>query len=245
MFGSQGSRRDRDLEARLRAERATPGDELVRAISRRVGPRPTGVPRLALAGGLSAVMLLALGSVGGISYAANAAKEAAHVVRKAVAPKAGQKAIVVKGISAGGDQYQPGYGFGDPNHNHAGPPGQERAGGEAAPPLRARAAGPLAKTVNTTVSIDEQAALFISVVDSAGTPLLLTQESKRGGSKVGAGIAGPQTKFIRYTLLVPRAFPLALRIPANLLEAGKTYSIRIVAIDADGNRSELRIPFVA
>ena len=25
---------------------------------------------------------------------------------------------------AGGDQYRPGYGFGDPNHTHYGPPGQ-------------------------------------------------------------------------------------------------------------------------
>jgi len=241
MFGSRRGHRFDRVEERLRAGRPEAPFELVRAVSRRIGVRPTGVPRLALAGAMTLVLVVALGSVGGISYAANAAKEAAKVVQQAVSPSG---AISVLGISAGGDQYRPGYGWGDPNRNHTGPPGLGRRGGEAAPPLRARrTADGRARTVGTTVTFDEQAALFISVIDANGRPLLLTQQSSRGGSRIGQGVQGPQTKFIRYTLLVPRAVPLSLRIPANLLRAGRQYSIRVVAIDPDGNKSRLLIPF--
>ena len=244
MFGSRRGHRFDRVEERLRAERPEAPFELVRAVSRRIGVRPTGVPRLALAGAMTLVLVVALGSVGGISYAANAAGGALNVVRKAVVPQAKKQAIAIQKISAGGDQYRPGFGFGDPNHNHTGPPGLQRAGGEAAPPLRARrTADGRARTVTTTVSFDEQAALFISVIDAEGRPLLLTQQSSRGGSRIGQGVQGPQTKFIRYTLLVPRAVPLSLRIPANLLRAGQQYSIRVVAIDPDGNRSTLLVPF--
>ena len=241
MLGSRRGNRFLRVEERLRAERPEAPFELVQSVSRRIGVRPTGVPRLALAGAMTLVLAAALGSVGGISYAANAAKGAAKVVQRAVSPSG---AISVLGISAGGDQYRPGYGWGDPNRNHTGPPGLGRRGGEAAPPLRARPTPDgRARTVGTTVTFDEQSALFISVIDAQGRPLLLTQRSSRGGSRIGQGIQGPQTKFIRYTLLVPRAVPLSLRIPANLLRAGRQYSIRVVAIDPDGNKSTLLIPF--
>jgi hypothetical protein len=188
---------------------------------------------------MTLVMVVAVGSVGGISYAANAAKQAARVVQKAVSPSG---AIAVQGISAGGDQYRPGYGFGDDNHNHTGPPGLQRSGGEAAPPVRSREAPDgKAKLVSFRFRIDEQAALRIHVLDADGKALLLTQK----GSKVGTGIDGPQTKTIRYTVRVPRSIPITLRIPANLLRAGETYTVRVVATDPDGNRSEILIPFVA
>lgn len=245
VFGSRHSRKLGKLEAELRRQRPEARDELVRSISGRVGARPTGVPRLALAGSMTALLLVALGSVGGISYAANAVNGAVKVVKKAVAPTAGQGAVVISGFSSGSDQYRPGYGWGDKNHVHTGPPGLNRRGGEAAPPLRARPAGPKARSVVTDVTVTEQATLFISVLDKNAKPLLLTQDSKRGGSNVGEGIDGPQTKFIRYTVLVPRAVPVALRIPSNLLVRGETYRIRVVAVDVDGTKSTLIIPFVA
>lgn len=232
------SGRQRRLERRLKEERPEAPGTLVRAISGRVGVRRSGVPRLALGGAMTALMLVALGSVGGISYAANAAKEAAKIVQKAVSPSG---AITVSGISAGGDQYRPGYGFGDPNHNHTGPPGLKRQGGEAAPPIRSRrAADGKGKLVSFRIQIDEQAALRIHVLDADGTPILLTQK----GSKLGAGLEGPQTKTIRYTVRVPRSIPITLRIPANLLQAGETYTVRVVATDPSGGRSEILIPFV-
>ena len=239
------ARRDRELEGMLRAARPAPRDELVRSISRRVGTRPTGVPRVALAGALSSVMLVALAAVGGIGYAANAVSGAASVVKQAIGVSAPTQGIAIKGISAGRDQYRPGYGWGDTNHNHDGPPGLQRRGGAAAPPLRAQPAGSLARTVTATINLSEQALLFISVIDARGRPLMITQSSKRGGSVVGTGVSGMQTKFIRYQVLVPRAIPMRLRIPSSLLVAGRTYRIRVVAFDPDMNKSTLLIPFRA
>lgn len=237
-------RSERHLEVRLRAERPVPGLELVEAVARRVGPRPVlaGRRRFAFAGALTAAMLGALASVGGISYAASAARSAAEVVKEAVAPTGQKAAIGVFGINSGGDQYRPGYGFGDPNHTHTGPPGLQRPGGAAAPPLRTRRAPDgKARLVSFSIRLDEQAALRIHVLDPDGRLLLLTQR----GSKVGAGIRGPQTKTIRYTVRVPRSIPITLRIPANLLKPGELYQVRVVATDPSGQRSEILIPFTA
>jgi len=232
------ARNHRRLERRLRTERPEAPGELVRSLAARAGTRRTGVPRLALGGAMTLVLAVALGSVGGISYAANAAKEAAKVVQKAVSPSG---AISVLGISAGGDQYRPGFGFGDPNRNHTGPPGLTRSGGQAAPPIRARRSDDRkAKLVSFRFRIDEQAALRIHVLDPDGRPLLITQR----GSKVGNAVSGKQTKTIRYTVRVPRSIPITLRIPANLLRAGEVYSVRIVAIDPSGLRSEILVPFL-
>jgi len=248
MTGLRDFLRNRAALAGLAASRPEPSRELVGSIllriERDVRARRSTRARTVLAGGLTATLAAALFTVGGVSYAATAAGGALNVVRQAVGPQAGRQAVVVKGISAGGDQYRPGFGFGDPNRNHTGPPGLQREGGDAAPPLRGRAARDgLAALVGTNVTFDEQCSLFISVIDEDGTPLLLTQQSKRGGSAVGNRVTGPQTKFIRYTLLVPRSVALRLRIPINLLRPGRTYRIRIVAFDVTGNRSELRIPF--
>lgn len=59
------------------------------------------------------------------------------------------------------------------------------------------------------------------------------------------GVADAQTTFIQYAVLVPRTIPMTLRIPANLLKRSTTYRLRIVAIDPQGNRSTLLIPFRA
>jgi hypothetical protein len=238
-------RSERQLEARLRAERPVPRPELVEAVARRVGPRPVlaGRRRFAFAGALTAVMLAALASVGGISYAASAARSAAEVVKAAVVPTGQKAAIGVYGINSGGDQYRPGFGFGDPNHNHTGPPGLTRSGGEAAPPLRTRSVPDgKARLVSFRIQIDEQSALRIHVLDPDGRPLLLTQK----GTTIGGGkVTGPQTKTIRYTVRVPRSIPITLRIPANLLTPGATYKVHVVATDPSGQRSELLIPFTA
>ena len=114
-------------------------------------------------------------------------------------------------------------------------------GGEAAPPIRARRSGDRkAKLVSFRFRIDEQAALRIHVLDANGRPLLITQK----GSRVGNAVSGRQTKTIRYTVRVPRSIPITLRIPANLLKPGEVYSVRVVAIDPSGQRSEILIPFI-
>jgi hypothetical protein len=242
---------DHDLNAPLGGLRVEAREDFVEGLLARIEfasrPVPKRWPKAVAAGGVSAAMVAGLATVGGVSYAATAVTHAVKVVAAPATHKAPRQAITLSGLTAGGDQYRPGYGFGDPNHNHDGPPGLTRAGGENAPPLETRpAAGGLAKVAGTTVTFDEQAHLYISVVDQNGTPLLLTQQSKRGGTSIGGtGVGGPQTKFIQYVVRVPRPITFGLRIPENLLASGGVYRIRIVAIDPQGNKSTLLVPFRA
>ena len=242
--------RDRRIERQLRAARPQPGKELVESLAaqmRGTRARAYGRARIAFAGALTAGLLVALASVGGIGYAASSATQAVKVVKRVLVPSAAQRTIVVRGLSSGGDQYRPGYGWGDPNHNHSGPPGLTRSGGAFQPLLTARTVDKgTAKTIAFKVNLDEQAHLWISVLSPRGKALVLTQKSKRGGTKIGNRfVKGKQTKFIQYLARVPRTLPMSLRIPARLLTPGKTYRVRIVAKDPQGHKRTLIIPFRA
>lgn len=223
-------------------------EELVRAPEPQPRRQPARGWQLGLAGGLTAALAAGLAATGGISYAANSLEQVVRIAHRAARP---QKTIELRGLSSGGDQYRPGYGFGDPNHVHTGPPGltlvNPQTGEPAtspAPIAPTPAPGGLARMVTAAVNFDEQVHLWISVIDPHGTPLLLTQHSKRGGSHVGGGkLGGPQTKFIQYVVLVPRTIPLQLRVPENLLRGGVTYRIRIVAISPLGVKSRILVPF--
>ena len=229
----------RKVERRLRAERPAPSAELMRSLApRRVVKRP----QFAFAGALTVALAIALSAVGGVSYAANAVNSVVKAAQKIVAPKSNHLVFSIKAPNAGGDQYRPGFGFGDPNHNHTGPPGLTNGnGGAKAPPAQVKRINSKAALVSTSITVDEQAALYFSVLDSQGNTLLLTQK----GSAIGSGLDGPQAKSIHYVMLVPRTLSFQLRIPANLLTAGQTYSIRVIAVDAQGNKSETKIPFTA
>ena len=189
---------------------------------------------------LTVVLVAALAAVGGVSYAANAVTHVAQVAKKIVAPSSTHSAIVVKGLNAGGDQYRPGFGFGDPNHNHSGPPGLSGKNGEKTPPAQTASVGNRVE-VATTIRVDEQAALYISVLDANGNRLILNQN----GSKIGGAVSGVQVKTIHYVVLVPRSIPIQLLVPKNLLVKGQTYTIHVIAVDSDGNKSTSDIPFVA
>lgn len=79
-----------DLETELRAGRPEPGPELISRLEARVrndGRTRVGSLRVAFVGALTAVMLLALASVGGVGYASSAAHDAAVSVKRVVAPK--------------------------------------------------------------------------------------------------------------------------------------------------------------
>jgi hypothetical protein len=95
--------------------------------------------------------------------------------------------------------------------------------------------------VTSSFSSDEQAALYFSVVDSKGNRVVLNQ----AGSKIGNRVSGKQVKSIHYVMLVPRTVPFTLRIPSHQLTPGKTYTVRIIAVDAQGNKSQVLIPFTA
>ena len=232
-----------NVEAKLRASRPEPQPDFLHSLAERVREDDRRRParfRLAFAGGLTAAMLVGVASVGGFGYAATAAKEAFKGVRTILASSDSSRSIEVRGLNAGGDQYQPGYSWGDPNHNHAGPPGLVRKGGEFAPPFLAECGGATAR-VTAPIVLDEQAVLRVSALGPDGKKLLLTQK----GSRIGGELSGPQTKTIRYRALIPRVIRISLRIPCNLLEDGKTYRILITATDPGGETSTLAIPFRA
>jgi hypothetical protein len=78
-----------DLEAELRASRPEPPSELVHQLEARVktsGRTRAGSFRVAFVGALTAVMLLALASVGGVGYASSAGRDAAVSVKRIVTP---------------------------------------------------------------------------------------------------------------------------------------------------------------
>jgi hypothetical protein len=234
------------LEGELRAARPRPSDELVSRIEGRIrSERPARAHRssfrVAVPVALTAVMVGALAAVGGVSYAATSVTHAVEAVSHVFSPAQAQGKLTVAGVTAGGDQYKPGYGYGDPNHNHSGPPGLTKKGGAFAPPLTPKIVGNTA-FISTSITLDEQAHLYISVIDqTTGKEVLITQTK----SKIGTKLKGKQAKSVNYLVLVPRTIPLNLAVPANLLVAGHKYSIKVLAKDPQGNKTTLNVPFSA
>ena len=229
-----------DVEAALREHRAEPRPELLGAMTRAIhddARRSTLRPvRVAFAGALTLGMLVAFSALGGLSHAASAAKQAVDTAKAVVAPTAPEKRVVVQRPNSGGDQYRPGYGWGDPNHNHTGPPGLKKA-----KKTKVKKGPKRTVLVATQVAVSEQARMIISVLAPDGKKLQLLQK----GSKVGGKVQGPPTKNLAYVVRVPRPLTLALRVPRHLLKGGKSYRIRIMAKDPSGNLSKLVIPFKA
>jgi hypothetical protein len=252
------------LEGRLRADRPQPSDEFVSRIEARVSetrPRYRTSFRFAVPAALTIAMISALAAVGGVSYAASNVVSAASTVAKVFVPAKEPKPAASSKRTSGGDQYEDGYEWGDKDHNHEGKPviskggkGDDKGGkdnskggkdskgnkrGDFTPPLIAQVQGKTA-TVATSFTIDEQARLSISVLDTKTGKQLLINQTK---SKVGKTLGGTAVKSIDYRVLVPRTIPLKLALPANLLKPGAKYAIRVIARDPDGNKSKLVIPF--
>src|SRR5947209_807907 len=121
------------IERRLRDERPSPSAEFMRSLA----PRRQSRRQFAFAGALTAALVISLSAVGGVSYAANAVTSVVKAAKKAVAPSSGRIVLTINAPNAGGDQYRPGFGFGDPDHNHTGPPGLTKGKpGEKAPPAQ-------------------------------------------------------------------------------------------------------------
>jgi hypothetical protein len=97
-----------DLEAELKAGRPEPSPDFVHRVEARLrdsGRTRVGSSlRVAFVGALTAVMLLALASVGGVGYAASAAGDAAVSVKRVVTPK---RVVRVLKKSPAIDQYGP------------------------------------------------------------------------------------------------------------------------------------------
>src|SRR5919109_1466508 len=95
-----------DLETELRARRPEPSPELVSRLEARVsndGRSRVGSLRVAFVGALTAVILIALASVGGVGYASSAARDAAVSVQRVVSPR---DVITVIKRSPAIDQYK-------------------------------------------------------------------------------------------------------------------------------------------
>jgi hypothetical protein len=78
------------LQDELRSNRPEPPAELVQSLAaqvREAHPRRQGGFRVALAGGLTVVMLSGLASVGGLGYAANGTKKLTKAAKRLVVPK--------------------------------------------------------------------------------------------------------------------------------------------------------------
>src|SRR5918911_847020 len=94
------------LEAGRGAGRPEPAPDFVNRLGARVrhdGRSRVGSLRVAFVGALTAVMLLALASVGGVGYASSAGRDAAVVVKRVVSPN---DVITVLKRSPSIDQYK-------------------------------------------------------------------------------------------------------------------------------------------
>jgi hypothetical protein len=241
------NRSERRLGRELRKHRPEPRSQFVQATARDLGARShrSSLPRVAFAGGLTAALLVALGAVGGIGYAANSASQAVNAVKHVFVAATPRASLSVSGNTSGSDGYRPGYGYGDKNHVHTGPPGLGNGkGGANLPPLTARKIkGAKAQRVSFPLAVDEQVHLFIHVLGPDGKELLLSQKSPTsvGGNK----LTGPESKTLNYAVLIPRTLPITLRIPSSLLQSGKTYQIKIIAVSPLGESSTFTQPFRA
>jgi len=111
-----------DLEAELRAVRPEPRPDFVRSVCRQIGMKGGGFRaarvRIAFAGGLTMVFLVALASLGGLGSATSATQ----TLVGALAASDSTQQIVTQ--SPGNSQYvKPGKGCGDKNHDHVPKPG--------------------------------------------------------------------------------------------------------------------------
>jgi hypothetical protein len=122
-------RRNDGLEDRLRGLGSEPRSDLVSELSGEI--RASRIParmrtrRFAAALVTTAMMLIPFAAFGGVGLAASAAQKAVHAVAHNQNQAKGKTKSQVATPDA--DQYRPGWGCGDKNHIHTGPPGNPGA----------------------------------------------------------------------------------------------------------------------
>jgi hypothetical protein len=122
-------RRNDELEDRLRGLGSEPRSDLVSELSGEI--RASRIParmrtrRFAAALVTTAMMLIPFAAFGGVGLAASAAQKAVHAVAHNQNQAKGKTKSQVATPDA--DQYRPGWGCGDKNHIHTGPPGNPGA----------------------------------------------------------------------------------------------------------------------
>jgi hypothetical protein len=235
-------RRRQGLGQELRDARPRPSEALVRSIERRVDASRSRPPRrllrLAPAAAFTVVLAVALGATGGIGYAGSGVAQVANSISRVLAADRSNGVPGVRYLSSGHDQYKPGYGWGDPNHTHKGPPGLKKKGS-----VKTRHKQKYA-FVSAKFNLDGQADVWISIQTGKGKSakrLSIIQKH----SRVGQGVKGRATKNLRYRVLIPRTILMRLAIPARLLIHGHRYYIHIKARAPNGRTAQLYIPFKA
>ncbi|HVM16400.1 MAG TPA: HYR domain-containing protein [Gaiellaceae bacterium] len=134
-------------------------------------------------------------------------------------------------------------------------PSQAAAAAPAAPvaaeapraPVQVRAAadGPLRASrgavvlVATRVAVDAPARLVVTAYDVRTQKSLLL----RRGSRVASSVSGKPRRTIVGDVGAAGTAPLVLRVAPGQLQRGRAYRIAVIAIDANGARSRIDLPF--
>jgi len=126
-------RRNDELEDRLRGLGSEPRSDLVSELSGEI--RASRIParirtrRFAAALVTTAMMLIPFAAFGGVGLAASAAQKAVHAVAHNQNQAKGKTKAQIRSqrVTPAADQYRPGWGCGDKNHIHTGPPGNPGA----------------------------------------------------------------------------------------------------------------------
>jgi methionine-rich copper-binding protein CopC len=118
--------------------------------------------------------------------------------------------------------------FGDPTRNHVGAPVLKQVGSKIAPKTSLQST-----KVPFNFTVDEQAAVYISIYDAKGNPVWI----RTTGTKIrGHAYSGKAVHTLHFAVLRPGQINTLLNVAPGTFKAGQTYKIRITAIDFDGHK---------
>ncbi|HVU76084.1 MAG TPA: hypothetical protein VHC67_00785 [Gaiellaceae bacterium] len=118
--------------------------------------------------------------------------------------------------------------FGDPTRNHVGSPVLKQVGSKITPATSLQST-----KVPFNFSVDEQAAVYISIYDAKGNPVWI----RTTGTKVrGHTYSGKAVHALHLVVLRPGQINTLLNVAPGTFKAGQTYKLRITAVDFDGHK---------
>jgi hypothetical protein len=118
--------------------------------------------------------------------------------------------------------------FGDPTRNHTGAPVLQQVGSKIAPQTSLQST-----KVPFAFTVDEQAAVYISIYDAKGNAVML----RTTGTLVrGHRYSGKPVHALHLVILRPGQIKTLLNVAPGTFKTGQTYKIRITAVDFDGHK---------
>jgi hypothetical protein len=121
--------------------------------------------------------------------------------------------------------------FGDPTRNQAGPTKLTKVGA-----VKVMTAG----RVPFAFHVNEQAAVYITIVDSSGKPVWISQA---GTTVRGHTYTGSNVHTLHLVILRPGLIKTLLNVPG--LQAGQKYTLKVRAVDFDGHVTSTSTSFTA